>query len=62
MAKPVVSQADKDYLVSALDAAIASCRRLASRQGQLPFAVDAYKKEGDAIASLRLKVASWDVT
>lgn len=62
MSKPSVTQAEKDYISSALDQAIASSRRLANRTGQLPMAVDAYRKEADMISALRLKVASWDVT
>lgn len=61
MSKVVVTQSDKDYICSALDQAIASAKRLSNRSGQLPFAVEGYKKEADAIVKLRLKVADWDV-
>lgn len=59
--KPSVTKADKDYIMSALDLAIASAKRLANRQGQLPFAVDGYQKEADSIAKVRLKVSDWDI-
>lgn len=61
MAKPVVTQAEKDYIMSALDQAVASAKRLSNRSGQLPFAVEGYRKEADLIAAVRLKVAAWDV-
>lgn len=62
MAKPVVTQQEKDYILSGLELSIASCKRLAARQGQLPFAVDGYRKEADVITAVKVKVASWDVS
>lgn len=53
-----LTQSDKDYILSGLDLSIASAKRLANRSGQLPFAVDAYKKEIDVLNSVRAKVAA----
>lgn len=61
MAKPIVSQAQKDHIVAGLDLAIASCKRLAARTGQLPFAVDGYRKEADVISAVKVHVQAWDV-
>lgn len=61
MAKPTVSQMQKDHILAGLDLAIASCRRLAARTGQLPFAVEGYKKEADVITGVKVVVQSWDV-
>lgn len=62
MAKPVVTQMEKDHIIAGLDLAIASCRRLAARAGQLPFAVDGYRKEADIITAVKIKVSAWDVS
>lgn len=61
MAKPVVTQLEKDHIIAGLELAIASCKRLAARTGQLPFAVEGYKKEADVITAVKIKVSSWDV-
>lgn len=53
-----LTQSDKDYILSGLDLSIASAKRLANRSGQLPFAVDAYKKEINILNEVRSKVVS----
>ena len=61
MAKVNYSQTEKDIILQALDMAVASNKRLCNRPNQNPLITDIYKKEGEGLASLRLKVASMDV-
>lgn len=61
MAKVNYSQTEKDVLMSSLDMAIASNKRLINKPNQNPLISDIYKKEGEGLAALRLKVASMDV-
>lgn len=61
MAKVNYSQAEKDIILLALDASIASNKRLINKPNQNPLIADIYKKEGEGLASLKLKVASMDV-
>ena len=63
MAKPIViSQPDKDLIISGLEGLEASCQRLANRSGQLPYAVEAYKKQRNEVNALLARVRSWDAT
>lgn len=61
MAKVNYSQSEKDILLLSLDGAIASNKRLINRPNQNPLITDIYRKEGEGLANLRLKVASMDV-
>ena len=61
MAKVNYSQTEKDVIMMSLDMAIASNKRLANKPNQNPLISDIYKKEGEGLANLRLKVASMDV-
>lgn len=56
-----LTQSDKDYIIGGLDLALASAKRLSNRSGQLPFAVDAYKKEITALNAVRALVLTIDV-
>ena len=58
----VVSQPEKDLIISGLEGLEASCQRLANRSGQLPYAVDAYKKQRNEVNALLARVRSWDTT
>lgn len=60
MAKVNYSQTEKDIILSSLDLAIKSNSRLTA-MAKNPLIADIYKKEGEGLASLRLKVASMDV-
>lgn len=61
MAKVNFSQVEKDMILHALDQAVASNKRLQNKPNQNILITDVYKKEGEALASLRLKAASMDV-
>lgn len=58
----VVSPEDKNYILAGLEMAVASCNRLANRQGQLPFAVQGYRNEASKIMAVHARVTSWEVT
>ena len=58
----VVSQPEKDLIISGLEGLEASCQRLANRNGQLPYAVEAYKKQRNEVNALLARVRSWDAT
>lgn len=58
----VVSQPEKDLIISGLEGLEASCQRLANRNGQLPYAVDAYKKQRNEVNALLARVRSWEAT
>lgn len=61
--KPIsISQADKDLMISGLEGLEASCLRLANRSGQLPYAVEAYKRQRNDVNALLARVRAWDTT
>lgn len=60
--KPIViSPVEKNILLTALEGAKNSALRLSRRDGQLAYAIDAYKKSADEINDLQRKVSTWDV-
>lgn len=61
MAKVNFSSTERDVICLALDSAIASNKRLVNKPNQNPLIADIYKKEGEFLALLRLKVAGMDV-